>query len=199
MKNRRLSPLLFFAALAAPLLPVRAADHTVKLTPLADRVRVEIGGQLFTEYVYKGASRPYLYPVNAVDGTSLVRDFPMKETPGEDHDHKHHRALMFVHSDVNKIDFWNEGTSGTKFPKGDTVNDGIIEARSGDVGVLRVKNRWLSPTANSSPPTTPRSVSAATRPPAHSTTRSPFMRSPIPRSSSATTRMAPCPSASPNG
>ena len=145
MKNRRLSPLLFFVALAAPLLPVRAADHTVKLTPLADRVRVEIGGQLFTEYVYKGASRPYLYPVNAVDGTSLVRDFPMKETPGEDHDHKHHRALMFVHSDVNKIDFWNEGTSGTKFPKGDTVNDGIIEARSGDVGVLRVKNRWLSP------------------------------------------------------
>jgi len=52
---------------------------------------------------------------------------------------------MFVHSDVNKIDFWNEGTSGTKFPKGDTVNDGIVEAKSGDVGVLRVKNRWLSP------------------------------------------------------
>jgi hypothetical protein len=69
----------------------------------------------------------------------------MKETPGEDHDHKHHRALMFVHSDVNKVDFWNEGTSGTKFPKGNTLNDGIIETKSGDVGVLRVKNRWVSP------------------------------------------------------
>ena len=36
------------------------------------------------------------------------------------------------------------GTSGTKFPKGDTVNDGIVEARSGDVGVLRV---WDHPHA----------------------------------------------------
>jgi hypothetical protein len=130
---------LLFAALALASLTARAAAPTVKLTPLDDRVRVEIGGQLFTEYIYKGASRPYLYPVNAADGTSLVRDFPMKETPGEDHDHKHHRALMFVHSNVNQIDFWNEGTSGTKFPKGNTINDGIVETKSGDVGVLRVK------------------------------------------------------------
>ena len=122
-----------------------AADPAVKLTRLDDRVRVEIGGQLFTEYIFKGASRPYLYPVNAADGTSLVRDFPMKDTPGEDHDHKHHRALMFVHSDVNQIDFWNEGTSGTKFPKGNTINDGIVETKSGEVGVLHVKNRWVAP------------------------------------------------------
>jgi hypothetical protein len=136
---------LLVAALALASLTARAAAPAVKLTPLDDRVRVEIGGQLFTEYIYKGASRPYLYPVNAADGTSLVRDFPMKVTPGEDHDHKHHRALMFVHSNVNQIDFWNEGTSGTKFPKGNTINDGIVETKSGDVGVLRVKNRWVAP------------------------------------------------------
>ena len=44
----------------------RAAESSfdVKLTPLADRVRVEIGGQLFTEYIYgDGASRPYCYPI----------------------------------------------------------------------------------------------------------------------------------------
>jgi hypothetical protein len=41
----------------------------VKLTRLADRVRVEVGGKLFTEYIFKGASRPYLYPVLAADGT----------------------------------------------------------------------------------------------------------------------------------
>src|SRR5215207_7681395 len=90
-----------------------AADSSVKLTRLDDRVRVEIDGHLFTEYFIKGASRPYCYPVLAVDGTSLVRDFPMKETPGEDRDHPHHRALMFAHSNVNEIDFWNEGTAGT--------------------------------------------------------------------------------------
>jgi hypothetical protein len=117
----------------------------VKLTPLADRVRVEIGGRLFTEYIFKGASRPYCYPVLAPDGTSLVRDFPMKQTPGEDTDHRHHRALMFAHSDVNKIDFWNEGTAGTRFPKGRIEHDALLETRSGDVGIVRARNRWVAP------------------------------------------------------
>ena len=124
-----------------------AADsaHAVKLTKLDDRVRVEVGGKLFTEYFFKGASRPYCYPVLAADGTSLVRDFPMKETPGEDADHPHHRALMFAHADVNKIDFWNEGTAGTRFPKGSTVHDGFVETKDGAAGVIRVRNRWVSP------------------------------------------------------
>ena len=117
----------------------------VELTTLSDRVRVEIGGQLFTEYIFQGATRPYCYPVLAPDGTSLTRDFPMKHTPGEDTDHPHHRAMMFAHSDVNKIDFWNEGTAGTKFPKGSIVSDGIVETKSGPVGELRARNRWVAP------------------------------------------------------
>lgn len=125
-------------ALAAPALPV-------SLKRSDDRVRVEIGGQLFTEYIFKGATRPYCYPILAVDGTSIVRDFPMKVTAGEETDHKHHRALMFAHSNVNQVDFWNEGTSGTKFPKGETVHDGLVEVASGDVGVIRVRNRWRAP------------------------------------------------------
>src|SRR5689334_21575671 len=117
----------------------------VKLTRLDDRVRVEIGGKLFTEYIFKGASRPYCYPVLAADGTPLSRDFPMKDTPGEDTDHPHHRALMFAHGDANKIDFWNEGTAGGNLPKGSTVHDGLIETKSGDVGVLKTRNRWVAP------------------------------------------------------
>jgi hypothetical protein len=134
----------FTLALAARILAAEPA-LPVKLTQLDDRVRVEIGGQLFTEYIFKGASRPYCYPVNAVDGTSLVRDYPMKVTAGEDQDHKHHRALMFAHSDANKIDFWNEGTSGTPYPKGNTVNQGILGVKSGNLGLLRTKNRWEAP------------------------------------------------------
>ncbi|MCX6956818.1 MAG: PmoA family protein [Verrucomicrobia bacterium] len=143
MKSFRL--LLILSALASVGVAARAADSAVKLTRLDDRVRVEVGGQLFTEYIFKGASRPYCYPILAPDGMPLTRDFPMKATPGEDVDHKHHRALMFAHSDVNKIDFWNEGTSGTKFPKGNTVHDGLVETSSGKVGVIRTKNRWESP------------------------------------------------------
>src|SRR5687767_2097798 len=85
--------LLLLLALA----PIAHATE-VTLTRLADRVRVEIGGQLFTEYVHSDgtSSRPYCYPILLADGTSLTRDFPMKETPGEERDHPHHRALMFV-------------------------------------------------------------------------------------------------------
>lgn len=137
---------LVFGLLAAPaLLSASLPAPAVNVVRLADRVRVELGGQLFTEYVFQGASRPYCYPILAADGTSLVRDFPMRETPGEDRDHVHHRALMFAHSNVNQVDFWNEGTSGTKFPKGSTVHDGLLETKSGEVGVVRVRNRWVAP------------------------------------------------------
>lgn len=143
-RHAAILPVLFVALTAMPGI-AHAADPRVVLTKLDDRVRVDIEGKLFTEYLFKGASRPYCYPVLATDGTSLTRDFPMKQTPGEDADHKHHRALMFVHSDVNEIDFWNEGTSGTRFPKGSRVHEAIIEATSGDVGLLRTSNRWVAP------------------------------------------------------
>jgi hypothetical protein len=137
MKSRFLLLLLAFTPLART---------EVTLTRLADRVRVEIGGQLFTEYVHgDGSSRPYCYPILLADGTGLTRDFPMKDTPGEDRDHPHHRALMFVHGDANKIDFWNEGKAGPPLPKGLTLHDGLVETTGGDTGLLRTRNRWMSP------------------------------------------------------
>src|SRR5471032_1371959 len=123
MKTRVL-PLLVFGALC-PLCAAPATD--VKLTKVDDRVRVEIGGQLFTEYVYgDGASKPYCYPVLASDGTPMTRDFPMKKTAGEDVDHPWHRSLWFAHSIVNGIDFWNEGSGDagrSPAAKGKTVQD----------------------------------------------------------------------------
>src|SRR5689334_14751849 len=125
--------LLRFALVLLASLAARAADSgaNVKLTKLADRVRVEIGGQLFTEYVFgDGASRPYCYPVLAPDGTGLTRDFPQKETPGEERDHPWHRSIWFAHSMVNGVDFWNEGKGDvgrSPAEKGRTVNEGNIE------------------------------------------------------------------------
>ncbi len=141
---KKLSPVLALLLVSAAI-SAAAPAQAVKLSRLNDRVRVEVGGQLFTEYVFTGATRPYCYPVLAPDGTSLVRDYPMKDTPGEDRDHAHHRALMFAHSNVNQVDFWNEGTSGTRFPKGRTVHDGLLATSGGDVGVIQVRNRWVDP------------------------------------------------------
>jgi hypothetical protein len=117
----------------------------VTLTRAADRVRVEIGGQLFTEYVFTGASRPYCYPVLAADGTGLTRDFPMKKGMGEDEDHPHHRSLWFAHSDVNGVDFWNEDMGGSPRPKGKIVHEALIETTGGREGILRSRNRWVAP------------------------------------------------------
>ncbi|MHC1763954.1 MAG: hypothetical protein AB9869_06560 [Verrucomicrobiia bacterium] len=60
--NPRILALLAFVHFILPTASLRAADEVI-LTKLRDRVRVEIGGALFTEYVFGGGvSRPYCYP-----------------------------------------------------------------------------------------------------------------------------------------
>jgi hypothetical protein len=133
---------LVLACVAAALASVHAASD-VKLTKREDRVRVEIGGQLFTEYVLRGGPFPYLYPVLAADGTQLNRDFPMKTVDGEENDHTHHRSLWFTHGAVNGIDFW------TDVPKrGNIVNDTASATTSGAVGTIQSHNRWVGPDGN---------------------------------------------------
>lgn len=141
---RPLCPALLALALSAV---AASGDGHVHLSTLPDRVRVEIDGKLFTEYVFSGASRPYFYPVLAADGTSLTRDFPMQETPGEEKDHPHQRGLMLQHANLNDVDFWNEPGGGRGAPpaKGRTVQFELVDARSGDIGVLHVRNRYVAP------------------------------------------------------
>lgn len=129
--------------------PGLSRANRVKLTPLNDRVRVEIGGKPFTEYVFgDGASRPYCYPILAADGTPLTRDFPMKDVPGEDRDHPWHRSLWFAHSVMNGVDFWNEagGDAGKSPPsKGRSQHEAFLETKSGATGIIHTRNRWVAP------------------------------------------------------
>jgi len=138
-------PPLGLLVFALGLVVSRALAAEVKLTPSADRVRVEIDGQLFTEYIFRGAYRPHLFPVLATDGTSLTRSFPMKTGTGEDEDHPHHRSLWFAHSDVNGVDFWNQDNSGSPRPKGKILHDALLETTSGATGVIRARSRWVAP------------------------------------------------------
>jgi len=129
-------------ALACSCLCSSAQDSKsgVRLTELADRVRVEINGQLFTEYVFKDVPRPFLYPLLGPAGLPMTRNFPMKDAPGEDKDHKHHRSLWFTHGSVNGQDFWTEDRQF-----GRIVHDGFAEITPGkDAGVIRSKNKWVA-------------------------------------------------------
>lgn len=113
----------------------------MQVSKLSDRVKVEINGKLFTEYVFQNTPRPYCYPLLGPGGLEMVRHAPMKKVPGEDQDHPHHRSLWFTHGDVNGIDFWSEAKSFGKI-----VHAGFDEVKSGrDFGVIKARNNWVSP------------------------------------------------------
>jgi hypothetical protein len=113
----------------------------VQVSKHSDRVKVEVNGKLFTEYVYANTPRPYCYPLLGPGQLEMMRHAPMKKVPGEDQDHPHHRSMWFTHGAVNGVDFWTEGTN-----KGKIVHAGFDEVKSGkDFGVIKTRNNWVSP------------------------------------------------------
>jgi len=125
---------------SAELSPATSPKSGVQITRLEDRLRVEINGQLFTEYVFKNTPRPYCYPLLGPDNLAMSRDWPMKNTPGEDHDHPHHRSLWYAHGAMNGQDFWSEQKAFGK-----TVHDDFLEVKSGqDAGVIKARNKWVA-------------------------------------------------------
>jgi hypothetical protein len=122
--------------------PGVAAEAGVKFTQQEDRVRIEINGELFTDYIFKGTNHVYYYPLIGPGGLPMTRNYPMKtDVPGEEHDHQHHRSLWYSHGAVNGVDFWSETPKA-----GRILHDKFLEMKSGpDQGVLRSANRWVAP------------------------------------------------------
>ncbi len=133
--------LLLFLSFAAPQTQTYAASvPRVGISSLADRLRVEIDGKLFTEYFFKDVPRPYFYPLMGPGELAMTRNWPMKDVPDEEHDHKHHRSLWFTHGSVNGHDFWSEEKEFGKI-----VHDGFAEIKSGDdAGVIRSRDKWVA-------------------------------------------------------
>lgn len=130
-------------ALVSTLALTSIVRAEVKLVEKPDHVRVEICGQLFTEYHFTGARRPYLYPIIGPTGAGMTRDWPLKEgTPGEETDHIHHKGLWFGHRHVNGVGFWEDsGKRGTKL--GQIVHEKFLEVKGGEKeGVIRARNQW---------------------------------------------------------
>lgn len=116
-----------------------AADG-VSVKQVGDKVRVELGGELFTEYHYQDVSRPFLYPVLGPDGLPMTRNWPMQEVPGEDQDHPHHRSLWYAHGSVNGVDLWSESSRA-----GHTTHVEFLKLASGPKeGVISTLNRLES-------------------------------------------------------
>ncbi|MBM3881122.1 MAG: hypothetical protein FJ387_15600 [Verrucomicrobia bacterium] len=118
----------------------RAAQEGVRLIEREGKLRIEIGGDLFSEYHYRDVSRPFLYPILGPGGARMTRDYPMvPDATGEDRDHPHHRSLWWTHGDINGHDFWSEGSRAGK-----TVHQEFLELTSGpDRGVIRAANQLV--------------------------------------------------------
>jgi hypothetical protein len=140
--------LLVAAALAANLfVPAELVAFSaempgeVKIIDRDDVLRVEIGGEHFTDYHYRQVAKPYLYPIIGPGGQAMTRNWPMKEVPDEEHDHPHQKSLWFTHGEVNGVDFWTEGPG-----KGKIVHDGFLEKNTkAGWGVIRTKDKWVGP------------------------------------------------------
>jgi hypothetical protein len=54
------------------------ADGAVEVKELPGKVRVEIDGELLTEYHYTGAPHVYFHPLIGPGGAKMTRSFPME-------------------------------------------------------------------------------------------------------------------------
>jgi len=96
-------------------------DAKVTIKKDKDMVTVKIGEELFTQYVFGGYKKPFLYPLMINGDLSLTRHWPVETVGGEQTDHPHHKSVWFSHQ-VNGIMFWTE--EGTvKFEKFIEFND----------------------------------------------------------------------------
>ncbi|MEW6159602.1 MAG: PmoA family protein [Verrucomicrobiota bacterium] len=116
------------------------AKEGVSITEEKGKLRIEINGAPFTEYQFENVPRPFWYPLHGPGGAVMVRHWPMKEAPNEEHDHKHHRSLWFTHGEVNGQDFWSESDKAGKI-----VHEKFTKIESGSKqGLVQSRNRWVA-------------------------------------------------------
>ncbi len=136
-----LSVLMAVCAAVGFLWPAGAVSSAVTVKELPGRLRVEVDGGLFAEYVYEGYAKPILYPLIGPHRIGMTRNWPMKEVAGEARDHKHHKSLWYTHGDVNGVDFWGEGGRS-----GRIVQDKVLKVATGPGGaVILTANEWRGP------------------------------------------------------
>src|SRR5437763_11145840 len=95
---------------------------------------ITIGGQEYTRYQF-GPPRwkPYLFPLRAANGLSLLADSPT--------DHRHHHGIWVGHGRVDDDDFWLE-----RHTSGKIVPTRVAEIASGKKQAhFTAENDWIAP------------------------------------------------------
>lgn len=117
----------------------QSPSETLRAEQLQDRIRVTVGGKLFTEYKYAPTQKyPYFYPViGPRSGTSVTTE-SSKPWP-------HHRSLFFGSDKVNGGNYWQDELSRGQIASQDVR----IERAEGSAVELIQVNLWVRPSAES--------------------------------------------------
>jgi hypothetical protein len=108
----RLSMLVPLAVLLSPIVSLA---QKATATASDKGVKLEIDGQLFSEYLTKDVPKPCMFPLVSGHGVNVLRNYPLAKTDEpEDDDHPHHQGLWFGHGEVNDTDFWALGGKSGK-------------------------------------------------------------------------------------
>jgi hypothetical protein len=113
-----------------------------------NKVDVTVDGKPFTSYCwFDKVYKPVLYPVYTSAGTVITRGFPLIPREGERDDHIHQVGIWLNYGNVNGIDFWGNGASGSKNPEGGVIKHLSVEKISSGIGmgVLITKAGWIAP------------------------------------------------------
>lgn len=134
------------AMIAAHAAHAAVIPQQVQLVEKDDRIVVSLGGQPFTEYVFRGHAKPILFPVLGPGGVPMTRSWPIvKDVAGEPHDHPHHESMWFMHGKVNGVDFWlhkPDANHGGRTPR--VEQEAVVRCESGPAGILETRNRWVA-------------------------------------------------------
>jgi len=132
MKTKHiLSSLAIVAVLSCAA--AHAADSGFAVKKHDKGVTVQLNGGPFVEYVIGDANKPYLWPVIGPTGKSVTRAFPMRDVPGEQTDHAHHRGIWFGHENINGFDTWYEELSF----KGSKLKGDALKQRLAKIGTIQ--------------------------------------------------------------
>ncbi len=118
--------------------------------PAMQQILVLYNGKLLTAYCYYDSiMKPFLYPVNTLDGITVTRGYPIAPRVGERTDHPHHVGIWMNYESVNGLDFWNNSTAipmERRDRYGTIKHDKIVtHSAGGDSASLTVTATWRRP------------------------------------------------------
>lgn len=110
-------------------------------------------GKLLTAYCYyDSVKKPFLFPVNTLDGITITRGYPVAPRSGERTDHPHHTGMWLNYESVNGFDFWNNSTAiplEKRDHYGSIIHVKVLAKNSsGNQAMLKTQSKWITPGGN---------------------------------------------------